>query len=78
MLKKLLRRFRPDEYRETECMPRCCPTWSLYAKAAKERDVLAKENEELRQKVTILMAEQEIGNTSRNTYQELERAWGNF
>lgn len=76
MLKKLLRRFRQDEYRETECMPRCCPTWRLYAKAAKERDMLRKENEELRQRVTVLMAERELQATSQNTYQELERAWG--
>lgn len=49
----------------------------LIARVCKERDELKKENESLRQKMTVLMAEREIGKTAepKNTYEELERSW---
>lgn len=49
----------------------------LIARVCKERDELRKENEDLRQKVTVLVAERELGRPAgpKNTYEELERSW---
>lgn len=77
MLKEWRKRLRLAEEPERECPLRGCPVWQLYAQAAKERDELRKENEALRQKVTVRMAKKELEKEQpRDTYEELEELWG--
>ena len=49
-----------------------------FAKVCRERDELRKENEGLRQKLTVCMAERELAKTPKNSYEELERMWNNY